>query len=58
MPLLAERAKGAASSWAPLLDCLQRSAACPWMWSAEARRWLDGTELQPVVEMKLKTARG
>ena len=53
MLLLAERAKGASSAWAPLLDCLQRSAACPWTWSAEARQWLDGTELQPVVEMKL-----
>ena len=38
-------------AFAPLLDILT-PAACPWVWPAEAARWLDGTELEPVLKRK------
>ena len=50
---LQERAKGRHSSWAPLLS-VQSSAPCPWVWPANARAWLQGTELADVVALKLQ----
>lgn len=54
--LLKERAKGTASRWAPLLGVLT-PAPCPWIWPAAAHQFLDGTELQEVLERKRKRLR-
>ena len=52
--LLREKlARGAASRWAPFLATLT-FAPCPWTWSADDVRELDGTELEPVVALKLQ----
>ena len=52
MLVLQERAKGEASTWAPLLKMLT-PAACPWVWPQHARSFLQGTELEPVLEATL-----
>ncbi|EOD34398.1 hypothetical protein EMIHUDRAFT_449359, partial [Emiliania huxleyi CCMP1516] len=43
----------ATADWAPFLAMLT-PARCPWVWSESERRLLDGTELEPVVEAKLR----
>lgn len=43
----------ATADWAPFLAMLT-PARCPWVWSESERRQLDGTELEPVVEAKLR----
>ena len=50
--LLAEREKGASSAWAPMLSMLCADPGCPWRWPVEAQRYLDGTELEPVLRLK------
>ena len=52
MLILEEQRQEAASQWAPLLSVLT-SAPCPWLWPQEAQRYLDGTELEPVLRQKL-----
>ena len=49
--LLSERDKGSDSSWAPLLNMLT-PALCPVTWPRGTSCYLDGTELQPVLERK------
>ena len=51
--ILEEQARGEASEWAPLLRMLS-PAPCPTIWPAEARSYLAGTELEPVVARKLQ----
>ena len=50
---MAERAKGAASMWAPRLDMFDSDpAANPFTWPAEQQAWLDGTDLEAVLCVK------
>ncbi|MEM6713377.1 MAG: SET domain-containing protein, partial [Pseudomonadota bacterium] len=39
--------------WLPLLNALT-PASCPWLWPQDARKYLQGTELEDVVKMKLQ----
>ena len=53
--VLDERAKGEASEWAPMLNMLEYNAPCPWLWpEAQRQAYLKGTELEPVVRLKLE----
>lgn len=49
--LLRERKKGTTSSWAPLVAMLTETS-CPFAWPEAAQRYLDGTELAPVLVVK------
>uniref|UniRef100_A0A7S4B3J5 SET domain-containing protein n=1 Tax=Chrysotila carterae TaxID=13221 RepID=A0A7S4B3J5_CHRCT len=42
------------STWAPFLEILTGKPASPWCWPADAQRFLEGTELEHVLQEKLR----